>query len=84
MKNTASYIFKFGGEGIVLREPKSQYENGRSHKLLKYKVLLHTGFWLVKKPAYHKLVTETCLTFECGDYMKFRPNRGASSKCALM
>jgi len=28
-----------GGEGIVLRKPKSFYEHGRSHSVLKYKTM---------------------------------------------
>jgi len=32
-------IIQSGGEGVVLRKPNSLYENGRSHSVLKYKVM---------------------------------------------
>lgn len=31
-------VFAAGGEGIMLRQPKSLYENGASRSLLKFKV----------------------------------------------
>lgn len=30
-------IVRNGGEGVVLRDPKAEYQNGRSNKILKYK-----------------------------------------------
>lgn len=31
------HIIKKGGEGLMIRQPQSKYENGRSHTLLKIK-----------------------------------------------
>lgn len=31
-------ILEHGGEGVILRKPKSTYEHGRSSSLIKYKV----------------------------------------------
>jgi len=39
MDNYTRHIIKRGGEGVILRKPGSLYEHGRSHLLLKYKVL---------------------------------------------
>ena len=38
MKNYSDVILSEGGEGVILRKPKSLYENGKSENLLKYKV----------------------------------------------
>lgn len=40
MKKYAGVIISANGEGVMLREPKSLYENGRSHSVLKYKVFI--------------------------------------------
>lgn len=38
MRHYAEAIIGLGGEGVMLREPSSLYENGRSHSVLKFKV----------------------------------------------
>jgi len=37
MKQYKKTICTEGGEGVMLRKPKSYYENGRSHSIIKYK-----------------------------------------------
>ena len=37
---TIKRVIQSGGEGVILRQPKSIYESGRSDKLLKLKVVL--------------------------------------------
>lgn len=39
MKKILELLVKEGGEGVVLRKPASYYENGRSHSVLKVKVV---------------------------------------------
>jgi len=45
MKEYAEKIVERGGEGVVLRAPGSLYENGRSHSILKYKVIFFYKFF---------------------------------------
>lgn len=43
----AKEIIEHGGEGVILRKPKSLYEHGRTNSLIKFKVCLlfiTTGF----------------------------------------
>jgi hypothetical protein len=42
----ARLVLKNGGEGIILRKPKSVYERGRSAFLLKLKVILKILFFI--------------------------------------
>ena len=47
MYKYANSIIKRGGEGIMLRQPASHYENGKSTALLKFKVKASTGHFLL-------------------------------------
>lgn len=38
MLKISAQIIVEGGEGVMLRKPRSLYELGRSHSILKYKV----------------------------------------------
>lgn len=50
LNNEIKEIIEKGGEGVILRKPKTVYERGKSHSLLKLKVLLlFTYYWLINK-----------------------------------
>ncbi len=48
MKKFSDSIIEKGGEGVILREPESEYKRGRSTSLRKYKPYLDTEVRVIK------------------------------------
>jgi DNA ligase-1 len=55
-------IIAKGGEGVMLREPKSMYKAGRSHSLRKYKQFFDTEVKVVENNYPHGL---NCQQYGC-------------------
>ena len=53
-----SEIVEKKGEGVMLREPGSLYENGRSNKMRKYKEFLDTEVRVIKNKYPHGMECE--------------------------
>jgi ATP-dependent DNA ligase len=55
MRAFANDIIKGNGEGVILREPCSVYQNGVSNMVVKYKVCL-VGFIICGRTEFEKIV----------------------------
>jgi len=53
MDQYAKIIIASGGEGVMLRKPRSVYENGRSHSILKYKTSRDSEARVIKKQGIY-------------------------------
>jgi ATP-dependent DNA ligase len=57
VNNMSHQIIKDGGEGVILRQPASEYEHGRSAFLIKLKVLRPD------LPFSRELISNSCFYF---------------------
>ena len=58
LKDFFSKIIAQGGEGVMLREPASTYNSGRSKQLRKFKPFVDTEVKVIKSQYPHGFICE--------------------------